>query len=489
MLLREYLQLILIEGRKEDLQKKYSNIKNLNFLDVWNSDPSPTKKYVEWMLKQIKNNSDQRDGVLEAPDSDEFYFRLYDAVAYFDANVKKNVFKNKDINSYRTIDDLVNAVTLAKNKGPSKTQNRKESSVGAVKISEDDAWVVFRIDTKQAAQKLGRDTKWCITMAGQQYYEQYVGDGVKFYYFISKTNEARTPNSKIAVAVYENSFEIFDAEDQPIRKYQFSKIVSQDLIDNVKNDALTAPVHVIYQVNKAIERDEILQPDTIKKYFDSGVSDFEKAVAIQYAPNFKAKLALAAGNKFLTDIVEHYAYRDGSDASFTLLNTDLDRELPSLIASNAEEWRHNGKLHRDSDLPAVTNAWGDQSWYKNGKLHRDGGPAVVRNNAQEWYQNGELHRDDSPAIEMKNGSKYWYQHGKLHRDDGPAVITEFPETESWYQNGKLHRDGGPAVTTDRMKKWYQNGLRHRDDGPAVEFSDGTTVYYKNGEIIAPPGEK
>ena len=113
MILVEYLRLFLLEGRRDDLAKKYSGIKNLNFSDVWLSDPSDTKKYVEWMLKQIKNNSNQHNGVLEAPDNDEFYFRLYDAVAYFDANVKKNVFKNKDINSYRTIDDLVNAVTLA----------------------------------------------------------------------------------------------------------------------------------------------------------------------------------------------------------------------------------------------------------------------------------------------------------------------------------------------------------------------------------------
>ena len=490
MILVEYLRLFLLEGRRDDLAKKYSGIKNLNFSDVWLSDPSDTKKYVEWMLKQIKNNSNQHNGVLEAPDNDEFYFRLYDAVAYFDANVKKNVFKNKDINSYRTIDDLVNAVTLAKNKGPSKTQLRKESSSGAVKISEDDAWVVFRIDTKQAAQKLGRDAKWCITMPDKNYYEQYVSDGVKFYYFISKISEARTPNSKIAVAVYENSFEIFDAEDQPINRYGFSKIVGQNLIDDVKEDAPKAPAHIIYQVRKTIDNNGVLQPTVLQKYFDSGATDFEKAVAIQYAPNLKDKLALAAGNKFLTNIIEFYDYNKISDGPFfTLLDTDLDKELPSIIGLDYEEWRHNNVRHRDGDLPALTNQWGDKRWYKNGELHRDGGPAVVRGNIEEWYQNGLLHRDGGPAVEIKNGTKYWYQHGKLHRDDGPAVITLFPKTESWYQNGLLHRDGGPAMTTETEKAWYQHGKLHRDDGPAVEYSDGKKVYYKHGEIVAPPGDQ
>jgi len=471
MLLQEYLRLVLLEGRLEDLKSKYPNI---DIDKLWNGDPSKTKKYVSWTAKNLSNDS-QID-------------ELLGLIAVFDKQNSK--FKVKDINWYKSIADLKSAVDAVLDSGPSKTQLRKESSSGAVKISEDDAWVVFRIDTKQAAQKLGRDAKWCITMPDKNYYEQYVSDGVKFYYFISKISEARTPNSKIAVAVYENSFEIFDAEDQPIR-YGFSKIVGQNLIDDVKEDAPKAPAHIIYQVRKTIDNNGVLQPTVLQKYFDSGATDFEKAVAIQYAPNLKDKLALAAGNKFLTNIIEFYDYNKISDGPFfTLLDTDLDKELPSIIGLDYEEWRHNNVRHRDGDLPALTNQWGDKWWYKNGELHRDGGPAVVRGNIEEWYQHGKLHRDDGgPAVEIKNGTKYWYQHGKLHRDDGPAVITLFPKTESWYQNGLLHRDGGPAMTTETEKAWYQHGKLHRDDGPAVEYSDGKKVYYKHGEIVAPPGDQ
>ncbi len=52
-----------------------------------------------------------------------------------------------------------------------------------------------------------------------------------------------------------------------------------------------------------------------------------------------------------------------------------------------QEWRLNGKLHRNHGLAII---WpdGDQKWYQNGNLHRNGGPAVIKNGKQEWYQHG-----------------------------------------------------------------------------------------------------
>ena len=60
------------------------------------------------------------------------------------------------------------------------------------------------------------------------------------------------------------------------------------------------------------------------------------------------------------------------------------------------EYKIEGKLHREGDLPAIEYADGDKYWYINGKLNRE---------------------DDLPAIEYADGDKYWYINEQLHRED------------------------------------------------------------------------
>jgi hypothetical protein len=53
------------------------------------------------------------------------------------------------------------------------------------------------------------------------------------------------------------------------------------------------------------------------------------------------------------------------------------------------EYRIEGKLHRENDLPAVELADGTLEWWQNNKLHRENGPAVIRaDGSEEWWVNG-----------------------------------------------------------------------------------------------------
>ena len=55
-----------------------------------------------------------------------------------------------------------------------------------------------------------------------------------------------------------------------------------------------------------------------------------------------------------------------------------------------EEWRLDGKLHRDGDLPAAIDADGTKFWRQHGKLHRLTGPAVEYSNGEvEYWIKGE----------------------------------------------------------------------------------------------------
>lgn len=112
-----------------------------------------------------------------------------------------------------------------------------------------------------------------------------------------------------------------------------------------------------------------------------------------------------------------------------------------------KEWRKEGKLHRDGDLPAVEYIRGSKQWWKNGVPHRDG---------------------DLPAVIYANGRKEWWKHGKRHRDNGPAL------------------------EDSKGKYWFKEGKRHRDNGPAIEYADGEKVWIENDVFIKrmyalPPG--
>ena len=66
-----------------------------------------------------------------------------------------------------------------------------------------------------------------------------------------------------------------------------------------------------------------------------------------------------------------------------------------------------------SEPQCVTFPYGTQEWRVNGKLHRDDGPAVVRaNGSQEWYRDGQRHREGGPAVIYADGSEEYWEHGE-----------------------------------------------------------------------------
>ena len=102
----------------------------------------------------------------------------------------------------------------------SATQIKKEiSENGAELIDETDLWKVYHITTYEAAQKYGRDTKWCITGInnwGDKYWKEYKEKGVEFYFLITKGEyDPRAEDCKFALAIYDDGkhYEAFDQKD------------------------------------------------------------------------------------------------------------------------------------------------------------------------------------------------------------------------------------------------------------------------------------
>ncbi len=215
------LKNVLMEGKFDVLSKKYPS---LNIEEIFASDPSPTNKYSEWMCKQLIKGFKKED--------------LFATVESFH-RIGQNLTK-KDINQYKDLKELEDMI---KDRSFSKTQKRKVvKSEGTEKIYEDETSLVLRIDTKEACVFYGSNTRWCITMTDEQYYEDYVGSGVLFYFILSKIKREDKQN-KVAVAISEN-IEYFDEEDKSLGISSLKIANIEDIINTILENSKTIPEHI-----------------------------------------------------------------------------------------------------------------------------------------------------------------------------------------------------------------------------------------------------
>jgi hypothetical protein len=139
----------------------------------------------------------------------------------------KNKLKGSEKDLYywikKTPEELETFLTNAEQK-KSKTQIKKEvAGEGAKLVCSTQHWDVYNITTYEAAQKYGRDTKWCITGInnwGTSYWQDYkYNKGANFYFLIAKENyDPRALDSKFAIAIYPDgeTYEAFNQKDGQI---------------------------------------------------------------------------------------------------------------------------------------------------------------------------------------------------------------------------------------------------------------------------------
>lgn len=343
-LLREYLRLVL-EGKVEDLVKQNPNVDVKSLAD---SDSTPTKKLLPWMIKQISRGADVEHVKSVASRFAKDGTRL----------------KNKDINSYTEIDELESELDSL---GASKRSETIQAKSGAVKIYEDNEHIVLRIDTKEAAQQYGKGTKWCITMEKEQHYEEYTSNNVLFYYVLRK--EPINYNlDKIAVAITKedgeiSGIEIFDQTDKEINNDSFRT----EILSSIEENALQQPDSVMYRIKNGGEytTEELIHVweritpnyndsdyDTSKLMLLCGIS-FDGETYIPVSPLWEPKYL-----KALLPIEK--------DESLKEIISDIISGKAK-VGDGRIRWRNElGKLHRDGDKPAVLYATGESSFYHNG---------------------------------------------------------------------------------------------------------------------------
>jgi len=165
---------ILIEGRREDVIKKYGE-DHTDLIDMFvEVDPSGNNKYLEWMVKTaLGKNQDDR-----IPMADDIAKTVVD----FHRNLTR--ISNKDINSYKSLNELKSVVedALAKEK-------EKRISKEAAQIYKEGGVVIYAPFTVEASCKYGAGSKWCIAGTSDArglntYFDQY-SEHSNFYFFIN----------------------------------------------------------------------------------------------------------------------------------------------------------------------------------------------------------------------------------------------------------------------------------------------------------------
>lgn len=181
------------------------------FEELVKFDPTPQKKYIEWMAKSY----------LTIPD-----MRKYSVIADFDKLANKNVLPNKDIYTYKNIeavDDIVRRFENVQTKSEIKKGVKDfESDIKPEdKVFENNNVVVVHAKNKEDSCKYGRGATWCTAAMGDRnYFRNYhFSNGVNLYYILPKIDVSNLSKNhditKIAVAVYPTGKkEVYDYKDE-----------------------------------------------------------------------------------------------------------------------------------------------------------------------------------------------------------------------------------------------------------------------------------
>jgi hypothetical protein len=174
--------------------------------------------------------------------AENFQTDLYYTLKEFMNFMDEGKIENKDISTYKDVDDIRGAVTLASIK-----ELTKDLEGQVIKEYEDEKWVVVRPLTFSSSVKYGASTRWCTTYKKEkQYFEKYWRKGI-LVYFINKQTGYKFAGYKGLNG--DGEFSFWNSEDTRI-----------DYLDVDADDYLFPIVRKIFksdQTNKNLSSNEI----------------------------------------------------------------------------------------------------------------------------------------------------------------------------------------------------------------------------------------
>jgi hypothetical protein len=265
-------------SRLDELKKQYPELNVTMFDMMTRLDTSKSYKYLSLLCKIFGqkfnpkklwfNKEDHLSGMLEIQsmmmnkglstdglNDGEMYYMAHYLAEHFSTDtystlnefmnyMDKGQIENKDVSTYKDLDDIRGAVTLASMK-----ELTKDLEGQVIKEYEDEKWVVVRPLTFSASAKYGASTRWCTTYQKEkQYFEKYWRKGILVYFINRQTGYKFAGFKGLG---NDNEFSFWNPEDSRV-----------DYLDIDADDYLFPIVRKIFkseQTNKNLSSDEIQQ--------------------------------------------------------------------------------------------------------------------------------------------------------------------------------------------------------------------------------------
>lgn len=187
-------------------------------------------KYIKSRLSEIFDVETLTDNELFVMEQLVGFYNTQDFVTiknFKDYN-ERNLILNNDVTSYKTLDEVSQAVSLAEIRSM-----EKEMENQVIKEFEDDTWLLVRPLTFSSSLRYGSSTKWCTTYKQEkQYFERYWKRGI-LTYCINKTTGYKFAIFKSLDSEKELSF--WNAAD---RRIDFLELEIEDYMYPIIKDLL-----------------------------------------------------------------------------------------------------------------------------------------------------------------------------------------------------------------------------------------------------------
>ena len=222
----KFMGILLKEGRKEDLKKKYStkfNEEDLDFILNISDLKDFNHKYTDFVLKHTDG-----DGELDTNELEHLIGLIKDFDKY------QSQFPKKDINQYVSLNELEKVILHIRAK-----TKEKELEKQADKIYEDEKFLVVKPKTEEASCKYGSNTKWCVTQKGGGHFGRYTSGAQGLYFIINKTNSTNKSYSKVAIHFDDSGHpKYWDSQDSPMsqREVDVLNYAFPELIEAINED-------------------------------------------------------------------------------------------------------------------------------------------------------------------------------------------------------------------------------------------------------------
>jgi len=212
-ILKHFMSLgkVLLEGRREDFIQKYRgkfNLEQLKSIISAATQLSQNLKFIDFLGRTISPLN--------------FEQNLNDAVKLVPEFVRyQENLPVKDINQYESIDQLRDVISTHTNRDRRSVQDND----GAIKIYEDDNFVIVSPTSHEGSCYYGAGTKWCTaTRDSSKHFDGYNERG-KLFYVISKKLPSDNKYYKIALyKLFSDHEEYYDAVDANMSAGEVLKI-------------------------------------------------------------------------------------------------------------------------------------------------------------------------------------------------------------------------------------------------------------------------